>query len=375
MKNLLLIILLLPLNLFSQSNYETEFKKLYSQEKYQEIINSKPNQDWNSKAYYYRAMSHYMNNDDDNTIKFMNIAIEKGPVDHDMYYYKAMSFFYKKEYEKSLPLLKKSIEMLPTEPAFYKSIGEVFYNLKEIDSSYLYIKKAISFENVTVDIYSSLAELCFELEKYSEALSIYKKIILESEPNSEQHHLFSYNISLIQQLTKEYENAEVNLIDILKIYPNDFQAKTKLIQVLIAQNKYDKAYKFRDELYLAYKQNELPNEFNDRFCFEQFDWNENKVFAYENFKNPEDSEETLFNKHQFFVYDKSGNYLYQINSESSFAVRLNKSIKYVLALKNERGYQTFWQFGFKETDYKTMKKNVLKILNRKVKPGSSTIIN
>ncbi len=365
----------MPLNLISQNNSKTDLEKLYSQEKYQEIIDLKPNQDWNGKAYYYRAMAHYMKNDDDNTIKFMNIAIEKGPVDHDMYYYKAMSFFYKSEYKKSLPLLKKSIEMLPDEPAFYKSIGDVFYNLKEIDSSYSYLKKAISFENATIDIYSTLAELCFEMEKYNEALTIYEKIIIESEPNSEQHHLYLYNISLIQQLAKEFENAEMNLNNILKIYPNDFQAKTKLIQVLVAQDKYDEAYKFRTELYLAYKQNELPPEFNDRFCFEQFDWNKNKVFGYESFKNPEDSEETLFNKHQFFVYDKNGKYLYQINSESSFAVRQNKSIEYVLALKNDRGYQTFWQFGFKEIDYKELKKNVLKILNQEAKPGSSTIIN
>jgi tetratricopeptide (TPR) repeat protein len=375
MKKILLIILLLPLNLIGQANYESELEELYSQKKYQEIIDLKTNQDWNGKSYYYRAMAHYMNNDDDNTIKFMNIAIEKGPIDQDMYYYKAMAFFYKNEYEKSLPLLKKSIEILPNESAFYESLGEVFYQLKEIDSSYIYLKKATTFEKATIETYSSLAEICFELEKYNEALKIYEKIIQESDQNSEQSHLFLYNVSLIQQLTKEYKNAETNLNKILEKYPNDYQAKTKLIQILIAQNKYNEVYKYRDELYLAFKQKELPTEFNDRFCFEQFDWNENKVFGYENFKSPEDSKETLFNKHQFYIYDKNGNYLYQINSESSFAVRLNESITYVLALKNERGYQTFWEFGFKETNYKTLKKNVLKILNQEVKPGSSTIIN
>lgn len=375
MKKILLLILYLPLNLFSQNNYQANFEKLYSEEKFQEIINTKPHKDWNSKTYYYKAMAYFMSNDDDNTIKYMNIALKTKPVDHDMYYYKAMAFFYKKEYQKSLPLLKKSIELLPTEPAFYNSLGDVFYNLEEIDSSYVYYKKAVSFENPTIEYYSSLAEVCFNKEKYIEALNIYKKIIDKCEPNSKQYHSFLFNLAFTQQITKEYSNAEKNLNEILNTHPNDFQAKTKLIQVLIAQNKYSKVYKLRDELYLEFKQNKIPKESNNQFCFEQFDWKGNKIFAYENFKTPEESTEPLFNKHQYFIYDKNGNYLYEINSESSFAVRLNKSIKYVLALKSKKGYETFWKFGFKDTDYKMLKENVLKILNKEVKPEGSTIKN
>lgn len=375
MKKILLVILYLPLNLLCQNKYQVKFEKLYSEKKFQEIIDTKQSKDWNSKTYYYKAMAYYMTNDDDNTIKYMNIALETKPVDHDMYYYKGMAYYYKKEYLKSLPLLKKSIELLPNEPAFYNSLGKVFYNLKEIDSSYIYYKKAVSFENSTIESYSSLAEICFEKEKYIESLNIYKKIIKNCKPNSEQYYSFLYNIAFTQQITKEYLNAEKNLKEILNTHPDDFQARTKLIQVLIAQNKYDEVYKVRDELYIKYKQNKIPKESNNQFCFEQFDWKDYKVFAFENFKNPEDSKKVLFNKHQFFIYDKNGNYLYQINSESSFAVRLNESIKYVLALKNERGHQTFWQFGFKETDYKTLKNNILKILNSEVKPDGSTIKN
>lgn len=375
MKKILLVILYLPLNLFCQNKYQVKFEKLYSEEKFKEIIETTPNKDWNSKTYYYKAMAYYMSNDDDNTIRYMDIALETKPVDHDMYYYKGMALFYKKEYQKSLPLIKKSIKLHSTEPAFYNSLGKVFYNLKEIDSSYTYFKKAVSFENPTIELYSSLAEICFEKEKYIEALNIYKKIIKKSKPNSEQYYSYLYNLAFTQQITKEYSNAEKNLNEILNTNPNDFQAKTKLIQVLIAQNKYADVYKLRDELYLEFKENKIPKESNNQFCFEQFDWKDNKVFAYENFKNPEDSKKGLFNKHQYFIYDKNGNYLYEINSESSFAVRLNKSIKYVLALKSKRGYQTFWKFGFKEIDYKTLKENVLKILNKEVKPEGSTIKN
>lgn len=375
MKILQILILTFSISLLSQNDIESNFEKLYTQKQYEEIIQTKPTKDWNGKAYYYKAMSHYMTNDDDNTIKFMDMALNIGPIDHDMYYYKGMSLFYKEDYKKSLPLLKKSIELLPNEPAFYKSVGEVYYKLNEIDSTYAYLKKAVNLDNATIDVYSYFAETCFELKKYEEAFNYYKEIIEVVEPMTEQHHLYSYNLCLIEQLKNDYVNAEANLKKLISFYPNDYQAKAKLIQVLVAQNKYESAYRLRDELYLAYEQNKLPNEFKSRFCFEQFEWGDMKVFAYENFKNPEDSEKNIFNKHQFFIYDNEGNYLYEINSESSFAVRMNKDIKYVLALKNSNGFKTFWQFSFKETDYKFLKESVLKILNNEVKPGSSTTFN
>lgn len=368
-KTFLLVLILSSLNNYCQ---ESNIEKLYDDKNYDSIVKIEISKESTAQEIYYKAMAHYMKEDEDNSIKYMDMAIKKGPVVSNMYYYKGMSYFYKKEYHKSIASIKKAIELRDDTPYFYSSLGDTYKVLNELDSAYINYKKSTLLPKATYDNFSSFGVICFNLKKFDEAMSSFKKAkdLTKDKPNKQI--FYNFNIGFIHQINKDYKSAETTFKEILKSNPNDYGAIAKLIQILIAQKKYTSIEEHKQKLYNAYADKKLPKDIKDSFCFEQFDWKGYKIFAYENYAEPEDTDSTLFNKHQYYVYNDKDEYVCEINSESSFIVRMKKGIKYVLALKNKNGFQTFWQFGFEKTDYKEMKKNVLAILSNKAKAGSSS---
>lgn len=366
------IFLLLLLISTKQYCQESDIEKLYDSKNYDAIVKLEISKESSAREIYYKAMAHYMKNDEDNCIKYMDIAIKKGPVVSNMHYYKGISYYFKKQYNDALASIKKAIELNQDDPYFYNGLGEIYTKINKLDSAYINYKKGSLLPKATYENFSSLGNTSFRLKKYDEALNAYNKAKELTKDKPEKQLFYLFNIGFIHQINKNYIRAENCFNEILKTHPDDYETITKLIQISIAQKKYSLAENYKQKLYKAYSDKKLPEHLNNRFCFEVFDWKEHTIFAYENYAEPEDSDSALFNKHQYYVYNEKEEYVCEVNSESSFAVRMHDGIKYVLALKNENGFQTFWKFGFAKTDYKTMKKNVLSILNQKVKPDAST---
>lgn len=109
-----------------------------------------------------------------------------------------------------------------------------------------------------------------------------------------------------------------------------------------------------------------------QFCFDQFIWNGKRVKAFEEFAEPDNF---LFAKHHFYVMTDNNEIDYQIDSESSAAIRLTDSKnKYVLCLVKNQTHHTYWQYVFSDDyQYPDLKTAVLNILNEKVKPSASFI--
>jgi hypothetical protein len=176
----------------------------------------------------------------------------------------------------------------------------------------------------------------------------------------------------MQQLTGKLPEAKESFEKLVSAYPTDFHAMAKLIQLYYSFSEFDKTLSYKKKLYAAHKANKLPEEMKDMFCFDQFIWKGKRVMAFENFDEPDNF---MFVKHHFYVIDDNGNTMYQIDSESSVAIRTNgPKSKYVLCLAKDGAHYTYWQYVFNDDyQYLELKTAVLDILNGNVEPGSSFI--
>jgi tetratricopeptide (TPR) repeat protein len=358
----------------AQDDLVARFKQLYYQQKYDEIINykTKKSADLPAKAIYYKAMSYYMKSEDANAMKYMDMAIAKGPVDYDMFFYKGMLLFYADRVAESLPYYDRAIALLPDEPDYYAGKGEAYYKLARKDSALTCLEHASHLPRCKPRVYMMIGELYQERRDNEKSLSAYKMAYDRMTPADADFQDCSFNLGLSQQLTGKVSEARATFENLVSSYPTDYHAVAKLIQIYYALSEFDKAVPYKEKLYAAHRANKLPEEMRDMFCFDQFIWQGKRVMAFENFQETGDF---LTVKHHFYVMLDNGEIDYRIDSESSPALRMNGSKgKYVLCLVRGNSHFTYWQYVFGD-DYKyvELKSAVLDILNGKVQPAASFI--
>jgi tetratricopeptide (TPR) repeat protein len=368
-----LVLFFIPV-VYSQSDPTENFRQLYQQKKYDEIIayKLKEKETLTAKALYYIGMAYYMKEQDDNALKYLDLAIEKGPADYDMFYFKGMLLYYKNKFTESLPYFDKAIALLPNEPDFYAGKAEAYFSLNNEDSALAYFEKASKLPNCKTRVFILLGEIYQDLKRNEDALIAMKTALGKLSPTDNDYQNCSYNIALVQQLTGKEADAKETLEKHISIYPDDFHAMAKLVQVYYSLAEFDKALPYKEKLYEAHKAKKLQKEMSEMFCFDQFIWNGKRIMVFENF---DESDEFLTVKHHFYVMDDEGKVAYRIDSESSAAIRMNgPKSKYVLCLVRGQSHFTYWQYIFNdEYKYPDLKAAVLDILNEKVKPGSSFI--
>lgn len=359
---------------YGQVDLADNFRQLYKEKKYDEIIKYKPskNEDLSAKALYYLAMSYYMKSEDKNAMKYFDLAIEKGPVDYDMFYYKGMLLFYANKFNESLPYFDKAIALLPDEPDFYSGKGEAYYSLDNKDSAIIYFEKAFKLPKCKTRTFMLMGEIYQDQDKIDNALLSYQTAIWQLTPNDKSYQNCSFNLGLMQQLTGKFTEAKETFEKHISAYPTDFHAMAKLIQVYYSLSEFDNAIPYKQKLYTAHREKKLQEEMKDMFCFDQFIWKGKRVKAFENFDEPS---EFMFVKHHFYLTDDKGKMDYRIDSESSIAIRMNgQNNKYVLCLVKGNNHFTYWQYVFNDNyNYTELKAAVIDILNDKVKPSASFI--
>ncbi|HXC05965.1 MAG TPA: hypothetical protein VNZ86_14485 [Bacteroidia bacterium] len=204
-----------------QEEETTKIKQWYKQEKFDEIIRykSKNPEDLPGKALYYKGMAYYMKQEDGNALKYLDLAIVKGPVDGDMFYYKAMLLFYGKKLNEALPYFDKAIALLPDEPDFYAGKGDTYNALDQKDSAIACLGKAARLPTCKTRIFLSMGEIYQDLKQNENALGVYKTALGKLRPTDESCQNCSYNVGLLQELTGKYEDARVTL----EKHVSDFQ--------------------------------------------------------------------------------------------------------------------------------------------------------
>lgn len=365
-----IIIGILSLSSFSQSDITSQLKEDYDSEKYDQIISehSKKVSKYPAKAVYYIGMAYYMKADDNNTLKTMDLSIKKDKSNPDPYFIKGMTYNYMSQFDKAIEYFNKAIDLDSSKTHYFSGLGDSYFSLKSYEKA---LKAYITSTKKTNPIdrpFAMIPQIYAELNQPQKALeAFYKsKQTISKESNSYINAL--YNIGVYEYLNKDYNKSEIAFKELIEIEPKDYPTYAKLIQVYYSQKEYEKAEPFKRILYKAFENGELKGDLKSKFCFDQFEWDGKRIFVYENFAVKEGE---LYYKHIFYIPGDNGGARFTIQTENSPISEELGNGKYAIGMDKNGTHSTF---GFIEEkfEYDILKKIVINILEEDIKPGASS---
>ena len=295
-------------------------------------------EDYPAKALYFIGMAYYMKSDDTNCIKFMDFSIEKDPTDPDTYFIKGMTYNFMSKFEEAVPQFDKAIELDDSNPHYFSGAGDSYYNLGKYKKALAAYTAATEKDVLLERPYVMIPQIYSVLEQPEEALAASYKATEALNQKFESYQNALYNIGLYELLSKNYHKAEAAYDELMDINPNDLSVYPKLIQVYYGKKEYEKAKPFREKLYRAYEAETLPENLQTMFCFDQFQFDNKHIYAFERF---EEREGELYYKHVFYVTNEKEETECTIQTENSpFSVMMDGP-KYAVGMDKGNSHSTF----------------------------------
>ncbi len=369
-KKLLILVLLINISSFSQDSLNVNYGDLYDKKQYDQIINeySQKTKEFSAKDLYFVGMAYYMKEDDNNCLKLMDLSILKDSINPDAFYIKGKTLSYLGRFKKSIEPFKKAIKLYPESSVFYSGLGDSYFNLKNLDESLKAYIKATEQKEVIDRPYTMIPQVYAAKNDSKNALKAFYVAKNKISKTGHSYITALYNIGLYELLNRNYDNAEIHLKELIKLKPDDFHSYAKLIQAYYGKKDYSKAKPLKEKLYEAYHKGILKDNLKNMFCFDQFDWNNKLIQVYEKFHQEKGK---LYYKHLFYVVNEKGEIEDRIQTENSpISVEMGGP-KYAIGMDKDGTHSTF-AFINEDFNYEDLKGIVIKILEKKVNPTSSS---
>jgi tetratricopeptide (TPR) repeat protein len=369
---LVLLTFLFSISSFSQDSLSTKIKRLLDNKEYDEIIASyvSESKDLSAKSLYYIGIAYYMKADDNNCVKFMDLSIKKDSKYPKAYFFKASTLNYLNKFKEAIINFRTAISLDSTDWNYYSGLGDSYYNLEEKDSALGAYKKAAEFKDSDSRPYLMIAQIYSQQGKNKYALETYYVAKSKTEKGTSSYINSLFNIGLFEYLYGSSDKAESAFLEIIQLDPNDFHCYAKLIQVYYGRKEYEKAKSYKAILYKAHKDGLLKDNMEDMFCFDQFEWKDKHIQAFERFE--QGPKKQIYNKHIFYVKNEKDSVEFKIQTEYSPISVETGSAKYLLCLSKGKMHATY-NVGFNDDlNYDELKKYVIYILEEKIKPVASS---
>lgn len=296
---------------------------------------------------------------------YLDQAVRK---DHDL----AMAYFVKAEVLVQLNRLsdalvqyENAIYLQPEVPDFQVGKGYVLLQAGRYPEAIFAFQQALSYPKCPEKAYVLLGRAFQENKQMDLALSTWKDALDKMDARGSSFRECLYRLGQAEYLLENYPDAEAIYQRLLASNPDDYQGVSKLIQVYFAGGEYEKGNALKMELYGAYNRGQLPAEMVEKgFCFDQFDWDGKRIYAYERFEEPPG----YGPKHQFLVTDERNQVLETVQTELAPEAALTGK-KYILGKVEGTRHLLFDGEAFDDNfDYDVLKKAVVRILRGKEKP-------
>ena len=373
MRNILttVILTICSLTIFAQDKITEVLKTLTANNQYDKIIEqyAPTSKDYSARSLYLIGQAYYMKENDEKCIQFMNFSIEKDSKDPAPYYIKATTLNYMKKYDEAITCFETAIKLKPDDAEFYSGLGDSYSQLKKYDLALEAFKRATEIKDCSYRPYSMIGQFYMDLAQNEKALEAYYNAKSRITDKSDSYINILFNIGLIESLQGNYDKAEPNFIEIIKLDSTDYHSYAKLIQIYYHRGEYEKAKPYKEKLYAAHKKGLLKDNLVDMFCIDQFKWNEKLIQVFERYQ---ESSSDIFEKHRFYIKDSNGKIEYKIQTEySPFSIEQGGA-KYLLCMSKGNTHSTF-NIGFNDDfKYDDLKKNVIDILENRVKAAATT---
>lgn len=355
------------LTIFAQDKITEDLKTLSDDNQFAKIIKEYASkaENYSAKSLYYIGLAYYMEEEDNNCIKFMDLSIDKDPEDPAPFYIKGSTLNYMEKYNEAVKHFQSAINLKSDDAEFYSGLGDSYYNLEKLDLALEAYKKAIEQNNCPDRPYSLVAQIYSDQKNNDKALEAFYIAKAKIDKNSNSYINALYNIGLFESLKGNYNQAEPAFVELLQLDQKDYHSYAKLIQIYYHKKEYNKAKPYKDKLYEAHKIGELKDNLSDMFCFDQFKWNNKLIQAYERY---EEGSKDIYNKHLFYVVNQDGEIEYRIQTEYSPISIEQGGSKYLLCRTKNNTHSTF-NIGFNDNfKYDDLKKSVVDVLEEKIQP-------
>jgi tetratricopeptide (TPR) repeat protein len=326
-----------------------------------------------AKAIYYVAYAFLLQERYEEAVAYFDRALAKKPAYAPSHYYKGLAYQYTRRPAEALPCLLQAAEIEPTDGEYHSAVGDAFAALRRYDDAIAAYRRAVELFTGPAHAWINLARMYESKDDDMGALTVLYEAQARVDSTVKTYNTVLLNIGLLELEAGHPERAEPPLRELLRRNPDEFRAMSKLIQVCYARGDYAAARPWRDKLYAAHEKELLPEKMRKEFCFDQFDWQDRHILAYEQFDNEPAS---LYYKHVFYVLDATGKVERTIQTEYSRVSLAFGGKKYVMGMDRGNRHYTYIDTSFgDDPDYRELKKAVIDILERKLSPSSSSITN
>jgi tetratricopeptide (TPR) repeat protein len=303
--------------------------------------------------------------------KYLTLALQKNPRYANAWYYRGVSYLFTEEYDRGISDAKKGRSCAPEDPDMPILIADCFFRKAAYDSAMVYYQAARRMPDCSTRAWSVISTIYFIKDDLESSVSVLEELLDVTKTRRDtlaQSDCLS-ELGIRYQYQKQSKKAEGYFEQAIALKSDNYEAVEGIIQAFYAQKKYKKADPYRQQLYAAWQRKDLPKDLQEEFQFDKFDWKDYHIVVVERF---EEDKSSLYYKHIFKVFDADYDLLFTIQTESSAAITMSGN-QYTIGRTTATKHYTYIQFLFKKDfDYDDVKKAVIRILEGKEEPSSSS---
>lgn len=359
---LTLLVIALTGSAFAQDMTE-EICMLYESGDYKEVTDTYGEQSsgLTFKGLFHLGLSYYKLGKDKTAISIMDKCISMNAKGSGPLYIKGKSLNFMRQFDKAAKVFKKAIDIEGGNGSYYTGLGDAYMSMNQLDKALEAYQAATKHEDCPGRPFQKIPLILSAAGKNQPALEAYYLAKDHVDRDAESYLNILYKIGLHESMNLDFFDAKIALEELVDLDPSYYRAYPVLIQSYIGLRKYDAVTPLKEKLYRAYEDGLLKYSMREKFCFDQFIW-ENKlvVKAYERFESGKDK--TYF-KHIYEVQENS------IPSYSVQTKHMPKAAKpYILQKSMGQQEFTYGATFDRKYQYDELKAEVINIIAEKVEP-------
>ncbi|MCF8297875.1 MAG: hypothetical protein K9J13_10055 [Saprospiraceae bacterium] len=268
----------------------------------------------------------------------------------------------------------------------------------------LLITSILSFGQTEISKKYETADSLLQADNFKEAYKIYKNIeAICDKKDTLYDYILWYYIGVTTQLenqnrmNEKFDSSLIFGLEALSLiekgkeyYDKKFAAREfwmykNIIVSYFGLGQLDKAKKYQDVLYKAYKGNKLPEGIDEYYNFTFFKWEDKNIWGYEWFEElPKDRFSKSFSKIIYYVYSTNPDgsdkdQLYRLHVLMFHNIDKSVKIDYVLTKRLETATNevsgTLYAYTYNEKiDYSKLQTDIKEVLKGNYEPDTKSII-
>tara|TARA_B100000795_G_C22754940_1_gene421088 strand:- start:182 stop:1348 length:1167 start_codon:yes stop_codon:yes gene_type:complete len=355
--------------------YSQTVEELYNNRNFPELIKfADKSEALTRDQLYCVGYAFFQLENDKKAIEMYDKAIAKGLDDDNIHLYKGLSLRYDKQYDKAIESFKTAINRNPKGQKNYTELANTFYYQEKYDSALVYFYKARELEFQLGDPYFKIPYIFHIQEDFKKALEEYKVSASLINKNDAKYIELLKSIGQLEYTVFEnYDNAIKAYSEMISLVPDNYDLYPKLIKAYYANENHSKGDSLFKTMKVEYDKETLSEEYQKygSVAIDEFKWNGQKVTTYHYFKEAKESLDIMYKIHLLSKDGKSVERTLMTEKTIQFE---KDGAKHLLCEREKSGVHHTYPYGWStdEIDYASLKKSVILVLNKEMKPSASS---